>query len=137
MASVTGTAHEDRRRFLESLAILSGYDIELGGLPDGRRPDVLRMNGARRGLFVADAKDAETPGDKETQARLKGYLDWFVNHLENGGEGVFAVCCGSPVDAAAWRRTLEALSTRLGSVAFAFKVCIFGRGLVLVWARAG
>lgn len=134
MTSVTGTAHEDRRRFLESLAIPSGYHIELRGLPDGRRPDVLRMSGATRGLFLADAKDTETPGDKETQARLRGYLVWFVSHLQNRGEGVFSVCCGSRVQGAAWQRTLEGLSPSLGGVALAFQVCIFGRGLVLVWA---
>ena len=53
--------------------MLAGYGQRVQRLPSGRRPDVLRLGPA--GVFIGDAKVAETAGDDACLSRLAGYLD--------------------------------------------------------------
>lgn len=132
---MTGVRHEERRKFLDALAVLCGYPTPLvPGLPDGRVPDVIRMNGRTRGLFIGEAKDSETSGNTETRKRLAEYLAWFMGHLGAGGEGVFSVCCGRACEAEAWRLTLDDLSRQAGREGLGFQVDVFASDLVVVWA---
>lgn len=66
-------AHEQLVSWLEAIAVLAGYGQRLGSLPNGQRPDVLLLGPA--GVFVGDAKVAETAGDDASSLRLAGYLD--------------------------------------------------------------
>lgn len=132
---MTGLRHEERRKFLDALAVLCGYPtLLMSGLADGGAPDVIRMNGTTRGLFIGEAKDSETPGNTETRKRLAGYLAWFMSHLAAGGEGVFSVCCGRAGEAEAWRLTLDDLSRQAGRESLGFQVDVFASDLVIVWA---
>lgn len=88
-----GPRHEERRRTLDALAILGGCrEPLLPFFPDGRRPDVLRFDAARRHLFVGDAKDSETPGGCETRTRLLAYASWLRANAAVAGGGTLALC---------------------------------------------
>lgn len=130
--------HERRVEFLDTLAVLLGCEGTLGGtLPDGRRPDVLRIDPRRRVLFIGDAKHSETPGNRETQARLLRYLRWLLSHVENGGLGVFAVCFGKDPDIGRWTDTLTVLSSEVGLEQTRRGTEWFEPGLTVVWAEFG
>src|SRR5438270_216755 len=90
--------HEERRHVLDALAILTGYTVELPGLPDGRRPDVARMNARRRALFLGEAKDTETARRADTQIRLLEYARWLAAATPTGSTCVLAVCFGRGSD---------------------------------------
>lgn len=131
-------AHEYRVEFLDALAVLMGCEGALGGeLPDGRRPDVLRFDQGRRVLFVGDAKHSESPGNKETQARLQRYLGWMSSHVGSGGGGVFAVCFGRGSDTDAWVETLAMLAHEVGLERAEDGVERFEPGLTVVWSTFG
>src|SRR5438552_4098414 len=98
--------HEERRRVLDALAVLTGYTVELPSLPDGSRPDVARMNGRRRSLFLGEAKDTETARRTDTQIRLVEYARWLAAATTTGSRGVLAVCFGRSADRARWVATL-------------------------------
>ena len=52
--------HESNVRFLDTLAILSGCKEHISSsLPDGKRPDVMRVNSKRRLLFIGEGKNTE------------------------------------------------------------------------------
>lgn len=105
-------SHNARVEFLNSLATLMGCTQSLGGqLPDGRRPDVLRIDSERGVLFIGDGKHTETPHCVATQARLLGYLRWLKGHVQRpGSTGIFAICFGNPLDADGWAHTLSTLA---------------------------
>jgi len=128
--------HERKVEFLDALAILMGCEETMGGaLPDGRRPDVLRLDSRRRILFFGDAKHSESPGDTETQARLMGYVRWLSAHIGSGGTGVFAVCFAK--DADAWVATLAMLWHEAGLVPSKRGVERFEPGLTVAWSAFG
>ena len=104
--------HESRRKVLDSLAILSGYPQEMyDGLPDGRRPDVLRLDAKQQRLFIGDAKDSESPSDLNTKVRLLAYFRWLSVHvIARGGCGTMAICFGNPHHINGWIITLEELA---------------------------
>ena len=105
------TRHDKRVVFLESLAVLAGFRESIGlQLPDGCRPDVLKWNSGRRALFIGDAKDTETSGNRETQARLRRYFEWLSASVEAGGNAVFAVCAGWEEYPSRWADTIRALA---------------------------
>lgn len=131
-------AHERKVEFLDTLAVLMGCEEKMGGtLPDGRRPDVLRLDSRRWILFIGDAKHSESPGDRETQARLLRYVRWLSAHLTNGGSGVFAVCFGKDADADAWVATLAMLGHEAGIEPSKRGVERFEPGLTVVWSAFG
>lgn len=73
--SAPSALHESRVDCLRTLATLAGCAGGFGGrLPDGARPDVVRYAADRRLLFVADAKDTESPGCAATRMRLAAYV---------------------------------------------------------------
>ena len=103
--------HDAKAQFLDDLAMLMGCQESIGSrLPDGSRPDVLRINQRNRMLFLGDAKNSETPGCIATRFRLRNYLNWMSVHL-NGSErsGIFALCFGRSSDCRGWERTLSTL----------------------------
>ncbi len=131
-------AHKSRVAFLETLADLTGCDLALGGaLPDGTRPDVLRVDSRRRVVFIGDAKHSESPGNKETQARLLGYLRWILPHVGSGGVGVFAVCFGRESDTDAWIGTLAMLGHEVGLDPKRRGLERFEPGLLVAWSEFG
>jgi hypothetical protein len=107
------TTHNQRVLLLESLATLSGCCVSYGGeLPDGQRPDVMRFDLKRRALFLAEAKDTESFGNKETKTRLNNYLDWFAEHVRLGGLGAFAICVGPKHNHSGWIDMFSSLALK-------------------------
>lgn len=99
--------HEHRRSVLDNIAVLAGYAESPGQqLPDGVRPDVIRINASRRMMFMGDAKHSETPGCTATEERLLSYFRWARAFVLSGGTLVFAVCYGRLSDSAGWLRLL-------------------------------
>lgn len=76
-AAIPSRSHEVRRVLLETVADVAGYRLEFR-LPDGKRPDVLRLHVDRAGLFLGEAKHTEGPFETCSVDRLRAYLDWLV-----------------------------------------------------------
>ncbi len=95
------SAHDQKVTFLDTLAVLLGCTEGVGGeFPDGRRPDVLRIDADRGVLFIGDAKETESPGCQASLARLLSYLRWLpAQVVGRGGLGIFAICFGRYGDA--------------------------------------
>lgn len=130
--------HERKVEFLDALAVLTGCEEAMGGaLPDGSRPDVLRLDSRRRILFVGDAKHSESPGDRETQTRLLGYARWLSAHIRNGGAGVFAICFTRESDTAAWIQVVGMLGHEAGLPCAKCRVERFEPRLAVVWSGFG
>lgn len=129
------SAHELRVRFLDTMAVLAGCNESLGAqLPDGRRPDVMRVDASRGLLFIGDAKDTESSGCTATRARLREYLVWMLAHVSAGSRpGVFALCIGYVSDTKGWVRTVQKLSYEVGLDCSEWNVREFGTGVVMVW----
>ncbi len=127
--------HERRKQFLLALASLAGFPFDLlGTLPDGARPDILLYEPLKRGLFMGDAKDTESPGNLETQVRLRKYLRWFAAHLNHPEAcGVFAVCFGNRSHGNAWARTLQFLLGEVGLEYLTVQVDRFAPKLYVAW----
>ena len=100
--------HNRRVQFLDTLAILLGCMETLGGeFPDGRRPDVLRLDSRRGILFVGEAKHSELPTCHATQERLLEYFRWLAVHVAKEGRvGVLAICFGRSADTCGWVETV-------------------------------
>jgi len=92
------------------MAILVGHSAHFpSGLPDNRRPDVLRIDIGRKRIFIGDAKDTEPPTSRATLARLQRYVLWLTAGLRAGYTGTFAVCFGTKRHANGWRSSIEML----------------------------
>ena len=132
------TPHELRREFLDSLAVLSGYAQELdGGLPDGRRPDVLRIDLKRQRLFIGDAKDSESPKDLNAGVRLLAYFRWLSTHVvARSGRGTVAICFGNARHARGWIATLKTLAQEAGIAEVVTGVEKFSSDFFVVWCDA-
>ena len=105
--------HDKRVTLLEVLADLIGcHEHIVPGFPDGTRPDVLRKNSSSGLLFIADAKNTETPGNTDTQVRLAKYLRWVATHVNSGkGSAIFSICFRRASDGPHWHKTLMRLAT--------------------------
>lgn len=105
--------HDKRVRFLEVLADLIGcHEHIVPGFPDGTMPDVLRKNSRGGMLFVADAKNTETPGNIDTQVRLSNYIRWVAMHVNSGkGSAIFLICFRRASDGPHWHKTLMRFAT--------------------------
>lgn len=132
-------AHEDRRRALDALAILTGHTAALPwGFPDGLRPDVLRCDLSRSSLFVGDAKEVETPGCLETRVRLLRYIRWVASHVQTGRRtATLAICFGPASQARGWQETLEVLSHEAGMEPILCQHDRLGSGFNVVWLVCG
>ena len=89
-ATVPSRAHETRRVLLETIADGAGYRLTMP-LPDGRRPDVLRLHIDRSGFFLGEAKHTEGPDDFRSLDRLRHYLSWLLPLCPRASSGVLAV----------------------------------------------
>ena len=94
-ATTPSRTHEARRVLLETIADAAGYRLALR-LPDGRRPDVLRLHVDQTGLFLGEAKHTEGPYDLDSADRLRHYLGWLAAPSQRAVGSVLAVAhpCG-------------------------------------------
>ncbi len=129
-------SHEYRAHFLEAMATLIGCQESFGDeLPDGRRPDVMRMDSAHNVLFLGEAKHSESPGNVATRARLQRYFLWLSIHVSRReGVGIFAVCFGREEDAKRWSETISLLESEVGIESDHRGAKRFQPGLILVWS---
>lgn len=77
-------AHEERRLLLETVAMAAGFRLQLT-LPDGRRPDVLRLHMHGSSVFLGEAKHTEGPNDLRSCDRLRHYVDWLNRFRDRRG----------------------------------------------------
>jgi hypothetical protein len=108
-------AHEFRVGHLQVLSDLIGCHEKIGGqLPDGRRPDVMRIDKRRKLLVVGDAKASESPNNLATLARLLAYLRWIEAHVARKERvGVFALCCRQGARTICWQRSITLIASEL------------------------
>ena len=103
--TVPSRAHEMRCVLLETIADAAGYRLTMP-LPDGRRPDVLRVHLDRARLFLGEAKHTEAPDDFKSIDRLRHYLGWLGPVCQRAVGSVLAVAhprgLGCP-----WRNRVE------------------------------
>lgn len=107
--------HDGRADFLDALAALLGCVTPISTtLPDGARPDVLRVGLESRMLFIGDGKNTETPTCAATEARLRRYFAWARAHADLGGRAVVALCFGAGWQSFGWRTMLTGLAAEAG-----------------------
>jgi hypothetical protein len=126
--------HDSLVVVLDTVAILSGIceQLPLRSLPDGSRPDVLRLDRQRNILFIGDAKNSETSGNRATQLRLRTYLSWVAAFLWRGGCGVFSLCFEHGTLATGWVDTALMLTNELSMSPPDLDVSFFPPNLTLV-----
>ena len=121
------TRHDQRSRILESIATLSGFDLRgLGRLPDGRKPDVLRISESSGAVFLGEAKDTEKPNNKDTVRRLFLYMLWFKVISSHQFGSIFAICFGEENHAPGWTRTLRLIADEVGMTNYELKFADVG-----------
>src|SRR5262245_50058296 len=98
-------AHETRVEVLRALASLCGCHRALP-LALHVDPDVVRFDRAHRRVFVGDAKQTESPGNRETARRLAGYAVAARPLLAAGWDALFVVCHGATHRADPWSSAL-------------------------------
>lgn len=89
-ATTPSRTHEARRVLLQTIADAAGYRLPMS-LPDGRRPDVLRLHVDCEGLFLGEAKHSEGPYDLNSIDRLRHYLSWLFSPCQRAVGSVLAV----------------------------------------------
>ena len=130
------TEHNKKARLLNDLAILLGCDGGLhSGFPDGRRPDVVRIDVVRQILFIGDAKQTETPRCKMTTIRLRSYLRWLRAHVRDAERlGIVALCFEKRSHRKGWSQTVMDTAAFVGLRTYRHGFCSFGKRLNIVWA---
>jgi hypothetical protein len=128
--------HDKKARLLNDLAILLGCDGGLhSGFPDGRRPDVVRIDVVRQILFIGDAKQTETPRCEMTRIRLRNYLRWLRAHVCDAERlGIFALCFEKRSHRKGWSQTIIDTAALVGLQTHRHGFCSFGERLNMVWA---
>lgn len=116
---VPSRSHEERRTLLESIAEIGGYRLGVA-LPDGRRPDVLRLHLHRRAVFFGEAKHTEGPADTRSVDRLRHYVGWLAPFSQWDVGSVLAVAHGRGVgdlwsERLDWLCGEERIEGRIGS----------------------
>lgn len=131
--------HETRVAFLHALAATSGcHRVYNGALPDGRRPDVLRLDTDRNMIFIGDGKDTESPGCTATLARLAGYFRWLRVHVQDrGGAAVFAICFGNRDHHRLWLPAIQCLAAEVCISPQEADTVSFDSGLMVAWLTFG
>jgi len=109
-------AHEMKVGLLDTISMLIGCRESIANrLPDGKRPDVMRIDRRRGILFLGDGKNTETPGNLDTQVRLMEYIRWLSAHLGFPKRiGIFTICFGRGSDAVGWVETISMLTNEAG-----------------------
>ena len=126
--------HEERRAVLDAIAVISGFTVS-GHLPDGSIPDVFRVDPRCGAVFLADAKETETPGNRETQDRLSGYMRWFAHTVRSSPGSVFAICVGDPASAPEWQSVLRGLAIGAGLPGARVEASLIDLDLVVISLR--
>lgn len=127
--------HEARVEMIGTLATLCGYEEGPDALPDGTRPDVLRVRQQDRSLFLGDAKATETAGNRETFERLSHYALVLGEWTRRGYDGVLALAVDA--DAAwGWLRTLRALVSSCSDLPASTRVDFLDERTAVVWHYA-
>jgi hypothetical protein len=105
--------HDQNVTVLNTLSLLLGcYSDFFIEFPDGKRPDVLRYDAKKKRLFIGDAKNTETPKNKNTQKRLYSYLLWLSAYVSKPGrQAIFAICFRNPSDLEGWILAIQNLAT--------------------------
>jgi len=101
-------------------------------IPDQCRPDVIRVSRRRMLLFIGDAKNSETPGNRETQRRLFAYFRWIAAFLHRKGSAVFVVGFVHRADTAGWVNTTLMLNNELSMAMPYYDVSVFPGDVTLV-----
>ncbi|MGH9957616.1 MAG: hypothetical protein ACREBC_10890 [Pyrinomonadaceae bacterium] len=129
------SVHDFAAKFLEALAILLNCNEGIGArLPDGCCPDVLRVNTRNNVLFIGDAKVTESPGCRQTQARLLRYLSWVSAHVRRPRAlGLFAICFPNRSDGEGWISMVELLGDEVGLTRGKRGVVEFDSQLFVAW----
>jgi hypothetical protein len=136
--------HERIRMELDNFAEARGFTTRLDKLPNGLRPDVLRLSGGAGStlLFLGDAKvpENENPERFERLLRVSRYLDAFARYL---GEkrivgGFLAIATNSEDSATQWvmpltEAAVERGLTTAGGDAPSFRVMQAGNAWVAIW----
>ncbi len=128
--------HEKKVAFIETTATLLGCNESiLGRLPDGSKPDVLRVRRPQGLLFIGDAKQTETPGTASTRERLLGYLRWASVHVVSGRRAcIFSLCVDVQSRPHRWLRLLQGLGEAAGLPTGSTGIQVFCHDLVVVWS---
>lgn len=106
--------HRDRVHVLDTLALLAGFDASVAVLPDGRLPDVIRVSFRPAGLFIGDAKHADSPRSVESYLRLRRYLCWGETFLRRSGRRLVVALATPTHGMPEWRTLLLALADDVG-----------------------
>lgn len=127
--------HNCKVEFITTLAELLGCRGQMGNeFPDGRRPDVLRIDLRRCILFVGDAKHTESPGCKATQSRLREYLHWLSVHVSRESRlGIFTICFSKESEIPKWIKTVSLLGAGVDLNCKDFGVKQFEPGVIVTW----
>lgn len=120
--------HEDRANFLDNLAVLAGCTEKIGHeLPDGLRPDVMRIDRSRNTVFIGEAKNTESPGCNATKSRLRHYIRWLaVQTKRRRGMALFGICHARLTDGLGWINTILHLARQEGLILVSQKTDVFG-----------
>lgn len=129
-------AHEERVGALETLAALAGFSAS-ADLGPGLIPDVVRLDAARRRLFIGDAKATESSRCTATRTRLASYLSEARLWRLAGADVLFTLAHGAPARADRWLNTVEAVLADAGLDVAAVGSAGIGPDCVLAWAWIG
>lgn len=111
--SAPSELHEMRVELLASMASLAGYSIDVQ-IYNRHRPDVARLNPSHCSIFIADAKATESPSNRETRARLLGYISSTEIWLRRGFAVYIAIGHG-PDRTHRWQSVLRSLCEVFGT----------------------
>lgn len=125
--------HERRVEILAGLAQLTGHHADLGAWPDDTIPDVLRADLSRRRIYVGDAKASEYPGNRDTVARLSGYVAWLAVAVRAGAMASLMLCAPGQQEAEGWGRVVDLLPGEQSQTAETHLVAL-GPGAAASWS---
>lgn len=101
--------HETKVEVLKTISDLIGC-TKTFPLADGIAPDVVRINASQTLLFVGDAKETESPKNKQTKIRLYNYLLWIRAYiLKPNRSSIFAICFRDISDYSRWVISIQEL----------------------------
>ncbi len=127
--------HEYRRTLLDAVATLAGFRLCIeASLPDGSRPDVLRLCSDRRQVFIGEAKHTETPSTTATLVRLQRYLTWVVASPRSWSF-LLVICHPTATRSQEWAASISLLAHELGLNQFEQSQKSLYSGDVLTWSR--
>jgi len=113
-----GPEHERLKKQLAAWAVAKGYVVEYSGFNNGAKPDVLRGTKDEKNLLVGDAKDSknETPNNRQTVSRIRGYIEAFGDSLGTPGYegGIITIATNSLQSAKEWVECLNILVLNAG-----------------------